>query len=105
MTHDEVKLLREATRKFSHPGHRVHLLMHPDDKPYFDAIMQAITRSPTPLPDDTMSKVQVICANFLMQMGSAMDGNYRELMSIVPDRAIKEFAGAIAAIASPTGRG
>ena len=33
--------LAEALRKFEHPGHRVHLLMHHDDHPYFENVLKA----------------------------------------------------------------
>lgn len=36
---DEREALRGALGKFDHPGHRVWMLMHPDDKPHLQIIM------------------------------------------------------------------
>lgn len=67
MTHNEQEaLLQQGLVKFNHQGHRVHMLMHPDDKPYFKAIMDYInTRTQAPklgeyiLPD-TQEKLRAM---------------------------------------------
>lgn len=49
--------VREAVQKASHPGHRIHLLMHDEDKWILSALLLAATKN---MGDKPFSDLQIL---------------------------------------------